>query len=139
LVATPASITGLIASFTRPAGELYGILTAAGHKLDWAETVTGRIPSPDDAASLRIPDGTPMLLTRRVTRDSKSGQPLAMEETRLSADDAQLAYQVTRHERRVSLASLKQSVHCLGLPSPKAGAGCLSQSLARSGTLAGWS
>jgi GntR family transcriptional regulator len=94
LVATPASITGLIASFTLPAGELYGILTAAGHKLDWAETVTGRIPSPDDAASPRIPDGTPMLLTRRVTHDSKSGQHWRWRKLGSVSMHAQLAYQV---------------------------------------------
>ena len=52
------------------------------------------MPSPDDAAALRIPGGTPMLLTRRTTRDT-TGRIFAMEETRVSAEDTQLAYAIT--------------------------------------------
>lgn len=90
-----ASVPELERDPFRTPGELYGILAAAGFDPTWTETVTARIPSPDDTTSLRIPAGTPMLLTRRVTRYSASGQPLAMEETRLSADDTQLAYPIT--------------------------------------------
>lgn len=77
-------------------GDLYGVLAAAGHVLDWTETVRARMPSPDDTAALRIPTGTPMLTTRRTTRDG-TGRVLAVEETRISADDAQLAYTLTPH------------------------------------------
>lgn len=83
----------------RTPGELYTALAAAGHKLHWTETVRARMPSPDDANTLRIPAGTPLLLTRRTTHDttagatpSRDGRPLALEETRLSAEDAQLSY-----------------------------------------------
>lgn len=75
----------------RAPGDLYGVLTAAGHDLAWTETVRARMPSPDDAATLRIPGGTPMLITRRTTRDA-NGRILALEETRVSAEDTQLSY-----------------------------------------------
>ena len=86
----------------RTPGDLYTVLAAAGHKLHWTETVRARMPSPDDANTLRIPTGTPLLLTRRTTHDAtpgalaaapgRDGRPLALEETHLSAEDAQLSY-----------------------------------------------
>jgi GntR family transcriptional regulator len=76
--------------FLRPA-DLYALLTEAGHKLAWTETVTARMPSPDDANTLRILEGTPMLTTRRTTTD-QDGRILALEETRLSAGETQVAY-----------------------------------------------
>ena len=79
--------------FLRPA-DLYAALADAGYKLTWTETVTARMPSPDDAATLRIPEGTPMLTTRRLTVDT-DGRLLALEETRLSAGETQLAYAFT--------------------------------------------
>lgn len=74
-------------------GDLYGALTGAGHELAWTESVRARMPSPDDAAALRIPNGTPMLITRRTTRDT-TGRILAMEETHISAEDTQLTYTI---------------------------------------------
>lgn len=76
--------------FQRPE-DLYAALTETGHKLTWIETVAARMPSPDDAATLRIPEGTPMLTTRRLTSD-QDGRVLALEETRLSAGETQLSY-----------------------------------------------
>lgn len=75
---------------------LYAALRDAGHDLDWVEYVRARIPSPDDTASLNIPPATPMLQTWRVTHTGSvpgtPGRPLALEETRLSAEDTQLAF-----------------------------------------------
>lgn len=76
---------------------LYSALSAAGHELAWTEYVTARNPSPDDAATLNIPHGTPALTTRRITRDATHGtpgRPVAMEKTHRSAEDTQLAYLV---------------------------------------------
>lgn len=73
-------------------GQVYTALARAGHPLAWTEHVRARMPAPDDATALRIPDGTPMLLTRRTTTDTTDGTALMIEETRVSADDAQLAY-----------------------------------------------
>jgi len=93
--AVAVDVPALEADPFRAPGELYRELTAAGHELEpWTETVRARMPSPDDAAALRIPGGTPMLLTRRTTRDN-TGRILAMEEVRISAEDTQLAYTIT--------------------------------------------
>jgi len=73
---------------------VYAALAEAGSRLGWIEHVRAQMPAPDDAAALNIPDGTPMLVTRRTTTDSGTGRALAVEETRLNADDAQLAYRL---------------------------------------------
>jgi len=72
--------------FRHPA-ELYPILAQAGHTLSWEEYVRASAPTPDDTNTLHIPDGAPMLLIRRYTRDSHDATTLAMEETRLPAHD----------------------------------------------------
>jgi len=93
--AVAVDVPTLEANPFRAPEDLYAALTAAGHELmPWTETVRARMPSPDDAAALRIPGGTPMLLTRRTTRDT-TGRIFAMEETRVSAEDTQLAYAIT--------------------------------------------
>jgi len=85
----------------RTPDELYALLGEAGHKITWTETVTARMPAPDDATTLHIPEGTPMLTTRRTT--DADGPVLALEETRLSASETQLAYAIapTRAGRSV--------------------------------------
>jgi DNA-binding GntR family transcriptional regulator len=83
----------------RPAGEVYTLLADGGNKLAVTDYVTARNPNPDDAATLHISDGAPMLVTRRITT-SADGQPLAMEEAHRSADDTQLTYPVTLPRRR---------------------------------------
>ncbi|WP_163511397.1 GntR family transcriptional regulator [Fodinicola acaciae] len=76
----------------RMPGELYDILSAADYQLNWREYVRAVMPTPDDGKALHIPASTPMLITVRVTYDGMSGQTLALEQTRRSADDAQLMY-----------------------------------------------
>jgi GntR family transcriptional regulator len=73
--------------------DLYAALHAAGVEFAVTEHVRATAPSPDDAASLHLPAGTPVLITRRVMRDTE-GRSLAMEETRRSADDVQLTYAI---------------------------------------------
>lgn len=92
--AVAADVPALEEDPFRAPGDLYNALTAAGHDLSWTETVRARMPSPDDAAALRIPTGTPLLLIRRTTRDT-TGRVLALEETRASAEDTQLGYGLT--------------------------------------------
>jgi GntR family transcriptional regulator len=96
-LAVVADIPALEADPFRTGGDLYGVLTTAGHPLEWTETVRARMPSPDDSTALRIPTGTPLLSIRRVTRERGTGRVLAIAETRISADDAQLAYTLTPH------------------------------------------
>nr|WP_042193048.1 GntR family transcriptional regulator [Kibdelosporangium sp. MJ126-NF4]CEL20526.1 Transcriptional regulator, GntR family [Kibdelosporangium sp. MJ126-NF4]CTQ89437.1 Transcriptional regulator, GntR family [Kibdelosporangium sp. MJ126-NF4] len=71
--------------------ELYAILAAAGHRLMWRETVRAVMPSPEDAERLRIPAATPMLVAQRIAA-APDGHPFAMEETRISADNAKFVY-----------------------------------------------
>ncbi|MEU1804341.1 GntR family transcriptional regulator [Streptomyces sp. NPDC019937] len=74
--------------------QIYAILTAAGHKLTWHETVSARMPLPDERSALDTPDATPILHTARVTYGTDD-RPLLLEELRASADRAQLAYRIT--------------------------------------------
>lgn len=101
-VATCLDVPDLAENPYRTPGDLYTVLTAAGHNLTWVEQVRAKLPTPDDAATLHIPDATPMLITRRVTiarvpetaGTGETGRVLALEETRLSAEDTQLAYAI---------------------------------------------
>jgi GntR family transcriptional regulator len=86
-----AEVPELEADPFRTPSAVYTLLAAAGHELNWTEYVRARMPAPDDATTLHIPDSTPMLITRRTT-STTTGRALALEETRLSADDTQLAY-----------------------------------------------
>jgi GntR family transcriptional regulator len=79
--------------FREPA-ELYALLTAVSHTLRWTETVRAVAPTGDDTTTLRVPPGGAVLVTRRLTTDH-AGRALALEETRRSADDTQLAYTLT--------------------------------------------
>jgi GntR family transcriptional regulator len=73
--------------------DLYAALGRRGGPLHWTDHVRARMPAPDDATVLHIPDGTPMLVTRRTTH-SADGSVLAIEDSKINADDAQLAYRV---------------------------------------------
>lgn len=79
--------------------QIYAILTAAGHKLTWHETVSARMPLPDERSTLDIPDATPILHTTRVTLGIDD-HPLILEELRASADRAQLSYRITADSPR---------------------------------------
>lgn len=91
--ATVEEVAGLDDDPFVPASQLYETLAGAGLELRWTEHVSARNPTPDDAATLRVPDGTPMLITRRLTA-TPSGRPLMMEETHRSAENTQLSYQL---------------------------------------------
>ncbi|WP_435242748.1 GntR family transcriptional regulator [Streptomyces cucumeris] len=79
--------------------QIYAILTAAGHKLTWQETVSARMPLPDERTALQVPDATPIMHTARVTLGNDQ-RPLILEELRASADRAQLAYRITADSPR---------------------------------------
>lgn len=78
---------------TRPAAA-YEFLTQAGHKLWWSETVRAHMPLPDERTALQLPDATPILHLSRVTHGTDD-RPLILEELRVGADRAQLAYRIT--------------------------------------------
>ncbi|MBQ0848004.1 GntR family transcriptional regulator [Streptomyces sp. BH-SS-21] len=77
-----------------PPTTAYGILSQAGHKLWWSETVRARMPLPDERTTLRLPDATPILHLSRVTHGTDD-RPLMLEEFRVGADRAELAYRIT--------------------------------------------
>ncbi|MCX4974520.1 GntR family transcriptional regulator [Streptomyces sp. NBC_00620] len=77
----------------RPASA-YWILTQAGHKLWWSETVRAHMPLPDERTALQLPDATPILHLARVTHGTHD-RPLILEELRVGADRAELAYRIT--------------------------------------------
>ncbi|MCH0558295.1 GntR family transcriptional regulator [Streptomyces sp. MUM 16J] len=78
----------------KPEAALYRVLTQAGHKLTWTETVRARMPLPDERTTLQLPDATPILHVARVAHGT-DGVPLILEELRLGADRAELAYRIT--------------------------------------------
>ncbi|MFD4613400.1 GntR family transcriptional regulator [Streptomyces sp. NPDC058440] len=78
----------------KPPAAIYWVLTQAGHKLSWTETVRARMPLPDERATLQLPDATPILHMARVTHDTDD-HPLILEELRIGADRAELAYRIT--------------------------------------------
>lgn len=79
--------------FREPA-ELYGLLTEHGHRVRFTDTIRAAMPTGDDAASLHIPAGQPVLITRRLITDH-TGHGLALEETRRNGEDTQLTYTLT--------------------------------------------
>ncbi|RRQ85244.1 GntR family transcriptional regulator [Streptomyces griseofuscus] len=78
----------------KPSAALYWVLTQAGHKLAWAETVRARMPLPDERTTLQLPDATPILHVCRVAHGNDD-RPLILEELRFGADRAELAYRLT--------------------------------------------
>ena len=52
------------------------------------------MPLPDERTALRLPDATPVLHLARVTHGT-DGRPLILEELRIGADRAELAYRIT--------------------------------------------
>ncbi|MEU6825108.1 GntR family transcriptional regulator [Streptomyces atriruber] len=77
-----------------PPATAYEIMAQAGHKLWWAETVRARMPLPDERTTLQLADATPILHIARVTHGTDD-RPLMLEELRVGADRAELAYRIT--------------------------------------------
>ncbi|MET8644719.1 GntR family transcriptional regulator [Streptomyces sp. NPDC004074] len=92
--ATADAVPGLAEAPDAEPARVYELLAMAGHKLWWSETVRARMPLPDERTVLRLPDATPVLLLSRVTRGTDD-QALILEELRIGADRAELAYRIT--------------------------------------------
>ncbi|MFD9565935.1 GntR family transcriptional regulator [Streptomyces sp. NPDC059994] len=95
---TAEATPGLAEAPDTPPEAIYALLTKAGHKLWWSETVRARMPLPDERAALRLPDATPVLHTSRVTHGTDD-RPLLLEELRVGADRAELAYKITADQQ----------------------------------------
>ncbi|MFJ1756472.1 GntR family transcriptional regulator [Kitasatospora sp. NPDC088134] len=64
--------------------------------LTWHETIGARMPTPTEAADLRLPKGTPVLRVLR-TATSPDGTAVEVNDTRMSAADFEIGYPITRH------------------------------------------
>ncbi|WP_042370290.1 GntR family transcriptional regulator, partial [Streptacidiphilus neutrinimicus] len=82
----------------KPAQTLAETLTAlfmAHGPVEWRESVTARMPHPDETAALQLDQPAPLLITNRVTVATESGLPLAVETTATPADAARYTYTLT--------------------------------------------
>ncbi|MGI5337705.1 GntR family transcriptional regulator [Streptomyces sp. CA-181903] len=77
--------------------KVYAELAAAGRDLTWTETVSARMPQPEERAALGISEATPVLRTVRVTYDG-TARPIAAEELLVDAALAQVAFRITAAE-----------------------------------------
>ncbi|MFF4537942.1 GntR family transcriptional regulator [Streptomyces aureus] len=76
-----------------PAPELYAALADLGHELHFTEYIRTRMPLPDQAQALRLPEGVPLLHIIRVTLTATE-KPLALEEFHLPGDDLELSFRL---------------------------------------------
>ncbi|SFD78393.1 GntR family transcriptional regulator [Streptomyces aidingensis] len=74
-----------------PAPHLYEALAELGHQLHFTEYLRTRMPLPDQAQALRLPEGVPLLHILRVAL-TDADKPLALEEFQLPGDDLELSY-----------------------------------------------
>ncbi|MFF7130825.1 GntR family transcriptional regulator [Streptomyces sp. NPDC008196] len=93
-LATADAVPDLAEAPNAEPAAVYAMLTKSGHKLWWSETVRARMPLPDERTALRLPDATPVLHLSRVTCGTDD-QALILEEIRIGADRAELAYRIT--------------------------------------------
>ncbi len=89
---TPLASTGKIV------GGIYRALTSAGYPPTSAEEfVTSRMPTFDEAETLSLDLGSPVLAIRRLTR-GRDGQGLALTHAVLAGDRVELHYDQTFHQ-----------------------------------------
>jgi GntR family transcriptional regulator len=76
-------------------GGTYARLEEMGHRLDrFEERVTARMPSPDEAKSLDLGPGTPVILVAR-TAYAVGNRPVELCDTTMAADRYELQYDIS--------------------------------------------
>lgn len=75
----------------RDPDEIYDLLAAGRGPLHWREHTTAQMPNPDQTASLKLSDATPVLTITRVTLD-EADVPLIAEQVTVSAQDTRLVH-----------------------------------------------
>ncbi len=96
----PAALAGellvLSAAETGPGG-IYDRLEDAGYgPIRWTEAITSRMPGPAETRMLRLASGVPLLRILRLAA-SPAGRPLEVNDTRVSAEEWEISYPITRH------------------------------------------
>lgn len=78
-------------------GGIYDRLEEMGHgPLRWSESVSARMPTPDEAAALDLPPGVPLLRVVRTTT-SQARRVVEVNDTRMSAELFEIGYPIRRH------------------------------------------
>lgn len=80
-------------------GGIFDRLEEMGHRpLRWSESVSARMPSPEEADALTLPAdvGVPLLRLVRVTT-SPTGQVVEVNDTRMSAEEFEIGYSIRRN------------------------------------------
>jgi len=73
-------------------GGIYARLAELGHgPVRYRETVSSRMPTPEEASALQLADGTPVLLITRIAYDS-TDRPVEVNDIVLAADHYELVY-----------------------------------------------
>ncbi|MEZ0064223.1 GntR family transcriptional regulator [Streptacidiphilus sp. MAP12-20] len=78
-----------------PCAKAQATLTKAHGPIEWRESVSARMPQPDETAALQLGQPTHLLITQRVTVATGTGQPLIIETTATPADAARYTYTLT--------------------------------------------
>jgi len=77
-------------------GGIYDRLEEMGHgPLRWSESVSARMPTPDEVDALSLPPGVPVLRIVRTT-SSPGGRVLEVNDTRMSAEMYEIGYSIRR-------------------------------------------
>lgn len=78
-------------------GGIYARLEEMGHgPLRWSESVSARMPTPDEAEALSLSRGVPILRVVRTT-SSSARRVLEINDTRMSAEEFEIGYAIRRH------------------------------------------
>lgn len=89
--------TVLAEADTGPGG-IYDRMEEMGHApLEWSEAITARMPTPEEAETLRLDAGVPVLRIVRTTTGG-TGAVLEVNDTRLDAELYEVAYPISRDE-----------------------------------------
>jgi GntR family transcriptional regulator len=90
-----AELPVLVARDTGPGG-IYDRLEDAGFgPISWTEAITARPPSPAEASRLQLAPGVVLLRVVRLAA-SPVGRPLEVNDTRMSGDDFEISYPLSR-------------------------------------------
>lgn len=76
-------------------GGIYYRMEDMGHQLHWTESITARMPRPDESRALEMEGGTPLLRIVRITFN-QDDKPLEVNDTRMSADLFEVGYPLER-------------------------------------------
>jgi DNA-binding GntR family transcriptional regulator len=95
----PASLAvelPILAAHNTGPGGIYDRMEEAGFgPIHWAEAIATRPPSPAEASKLRLAPGVALLRIMRLA-SSPAGQPLEVNDTRMSGDEFEISYPLSR-------------------------------------------